>query len=87
MRFAWLRKHAADTDPVRQAAAHPLALIRSAYNLAFWVFLLPFFTRMTDGTGFILFTVIIFIRLVANLYTNQVFTSPEQYERTPFRIP
>ena len=66
---------------------HPLALIRSAYNLAFWVFLLPFFSRMTDGTGFILFTAIIFLRLVANLYTNQVFTSPEQYERFPFRIP
>ena len=87
MRFARLRKCASDAEPVRQAASHPLALIRSAYNLAFWIFLLPFFTHMADGTGFILFTAIIFTRLLANLYTNQVFKEPEQYERFPFRIP
>ena len=87
MRFAWLRKNAANTDPVQQASTHPLAMIRTAYNAAFWIFLLPFFTSMAYGMGFILFTAIIFVRLVANLYTNQVFKQPEQYESFPFRIP
>ena len=87
MRFAWLRENSANKEPIKQAATHPLAWIRMAYNLAFWIFLLPFFTRMADGTGFILFTIIIFVRLAANLYTNLVFKDPEQYERSPFRIP
>ena len=87
MRFAWLRENAVDTDTAQQAATHPLALIRSAYNLAFWVFLLPFFTRMQYGTGFVLFSAIIFTRLLANLYANRALEQPEQYERFPFRIP
>jgi hypothetical protein len=87
MRFAWLRENAADAGTAQQAATHPLALIRSGYNLAFWVFLLPFFTRMQYGTGFVLFSVIIFTRLLANLYANRAFEQPEQYERFPFRIP
>ena len=67
---------------------HPLALIRKAYNLAFWVFLLPFFTLVNDSTGFILFTIVIGIRLVLNLYTNNSLDlTPEQFESYPFRIP
>jgi len=67
---------------------HPLALIRKAYNLAFWIFLLPFLTMIDYSTGFILFTVIIGIRLVLNLYTNNILDlTPEQFETYPFRIP
>jgi hypothetical protein len=87
MRFAWLRERAPDTEPVKQGCAHPLALIRAAYNIAFWVFLLPFFTALEYGTGFVLMTVIIFVRLSLNLYTNHVLERPEQYEAFPFRIP
>jgi hypothetical protein len=87
MRFAWLRENADSNVPVKQGCTHPLALIRAAYNLAFWVFLLPFFTTMEYSTGFAVFTVIIFVRLVLNLYTNHVLKQPEQYERFPFRIP
>ena len=87
MRFAWLREHVAGGDPVKQGCAHPLALIRTAYNLAFWLFLLPFFTRMEYSTGFVLFAAIIFIRLLLNLYTNLVLSQPVQYETFPFRIP
>jgi hypothetical protein len=87
MRFAWLRQNSANTDAVKQTYTHPLALIRIAYNIAFWVFLLPFFTAMEYGTAFILFTIIIFVRLCANLYTNQVLTQPEQYETFPLRSP
>jgi len=59
-----------------------------AYNAAFWVFLLPFLTTRIDyGAGFILFTVIILVRLGANLYANHILKQPEQFERFPFRVP
>ena len=70
-----------------ELVTHPLALIRLAYNIAFWFFLLPFFTRMEYGTAFILFTLIIFISLGANLYANHVIKQPEQFESFAFRSP
>ena len=87
MRFAWLRENSENPVSVQQAFMHPLALIRKAYNLAFWIFLLPFFTIIDYGTGFIAFTVIIGIRLVLNLVTNNALDlTPEQYDSYPFRI-
>jgi hypothetical protein len=88
MRFAWLRENTANDVWVRQAFMHPLALIRKAYNTVFWIFLLPFFTTMEYSTGFLAFTVIIAIRLVLNLYTNNALKlTPAEYESYPFRIP
>ena len=88
MRFAWLKKNLDNYVSVQQAFTHPLRLIRNAYNTVFWIFLLPFFTTMEYSTGFIVFTVIIFVRLVLNLYTNNLLMlTPEQYESYPFRIP
>jgi hypothetical protein len=88
MRFAWLKENSDNYVSVQQAFTHPLRLIRNAYNIVFWIFLLPFFTIIDYSTGFIAFTVIIFVRLVLNLYTNNVLKlSPEQYDRFPFRIP
>jgi hypothetical protein len=88
MRFAWLRENAANYVSVQQAFTHPLALIRKAYNTVFWIFLLPFFTIIDYSTGFMVFSVIIVIRLGLNLYTNNVLDlTPEQYESYPFRIP
>jgi hypothetical protein len=88
MRFAWLREKSADYQPVQQAFLHPLALIRRAYNLVFWIFLLPFFTLIDYSTGFIIFTVVIGVRLVLNLYTNNLLSlTPEGYDAYPFRIP
>ena len=88
MRFAWLRKNAASDVSVKQDSTHSLALIRMAYNVAFWIFLLPFFTSMEYGVGFVLFSIVIFIRLGANLYTNNSLDlTPAQYQSYPFRIP
>jgi len=87
MRFAWLRENSDSYVSVQQAFTHPLSLIRKAYNVVFWVFLLPFFTTMEYSTGFIAFSVIIFVRLGLNLYTNNVIKlTPEQFESYPFRI-
>jgi len=67
---------------------HPLSIIRKAYNTVFWIFLLPFFTIIEYRTGFLVFTVIIAIRLGLNLYTNNALDlTLEQYESYPFRIP
>ena len=89
MRFAWLRENSANNDFVKQASTHPLALIRTAYNLVFWIFLLPFlFSSIDYGMGFIMFTVVIIVRLILNLYTNNLLDlTPQQFENYPFRIP
>jgi hypothetical protein len=88
MRFAWLKENSTDYAPIKQGCVHPLSLIRKTYNLVFWIFLIPFFTAVDYSTGFVVFTVIIGIRLVLNLITNNFLDlKPEQYEAFPFRIP
>jgi hypothetical protein len=88
-RFAWLRENSDNDEVIQQGCTHPMALIRTAYNVAFWVFLIPFlFSSIDYGPGFIAFTVIILVRLVLNFYTNNFLNlTPEQFERYPFRIP
>ena len=89
MRFAWLQENSLDGEIIRQSGAHPLALIRAAYNIVFWIFLLPFLIAdINYSSGFIWFTVVIFIRLVLNLVTNNfLHLTPQQFENYPFRIP
>ena len=86
MRFAWLKKNSADYVSVKQGFTHPLALIRMAYNIAYWVFLLPFLTTIDYSTGFIVYTVNILVRLGANLYINLLNLKPEQFDSFPLRI-
>jgi hypothetical protein len=63
-------------------------LIRFAYNAVFWIFLLPFIFRIDYQVGFIAFAVVIGVRLVLNLVTNNLLDfSPDQYDKYPFRIP
>lgn len=88
MRFAWLRQHSAAYTSATQGFPHPLWLVRFVYNAAFWVFLLPFFTPITYGAGFVAFTVVLGLRFIANLVTNNFLDlTPRQYEAWPFRIP
>lgn len=89
MRFAWLQENSADPDLVKQEFTHPLSLIRKAYNIVFWIFLLPFiFASIDYGTGFIAFSIVIIGRLLLNLYTNNFLElTPQQFEEYPFRIP
>jgi hypothetical protein len=88
MRFAWLQENSANTDLVKQAFTHPLALIRKAYNIVFWIFLLPFIATAIDyGMGFIAFSAIIVIRAIVVVYMNNVLDfTPQQYENYPLRI-
>jgi len=87
MRFAWLKEKTDNEAFIKQESMHPLSLIRKAYNAAFWIFLLPFFTAIDYSVGFILFAIVIFIRLILNLVTNNFLKfTPEQFEKFPFRI-
>ena len=88
MRFAWLRQNTESYVPVKQKFTNPLSLMRFAYNLVFWVFVLPFFTPIDYSTGFIAFAIVIGARFVANSYTNNVLDlTPAQYDAYPLRIP
>lgn len=88
MRFAWIRQNTPDDVPARQRFPHPLWLVRFVYNAAFWVFLLPFFTPISYGAGFIAFTVVLVLRFTANFATtNLLHLTPQQYDAYPFRIP
>ena len=84
MRFAWIKKHAAEeSDTAQQGSASPF--IRLIYNAVWWIpVLLPFIGMMDYRTGFITFAIITVIRLIANLYRNNVLT-PAQAEIFPFR--
>lgn len=84
MRLAWLRKNGMVGEPVSPERRLPLGLIRLVYNVAFWVFLLPFVTKIDYSIGFIMFAIVILLRLSANLYANNIL-KPEQYESFPFR--
>ena len=87
MRFAWLQQNPANHVSVKKNFTHPLSLIRMVYNAAFWVFLIPFFTVIDYSTGFIAFTIIIYIRFGLSLYTNNALNlTPDQFENYPFRI-
>ena len=87
MRFAWLRKNSAADASIGRGFNNPLTrMVFWAFNAVFWIFLLPFLTPVAYSTGFIAFTVIICMRLAANLYSNNIL-KPEQFEGFPFRIP
>ncbi len=86
MRFAWLRKNSASRTSANPGCLHPRSLVRMAYNAAFWVFLLPFVTTTDYSTGFIAFTIVIFVRLGTNLLmSNVIQPTPEQFDSFPFR--
>ena len=86
-RFAWQREHSPEYPAVKQGSLRSRSLVRLLYNAAFWVFLIPFFTTVAYGTGFIAFTAVIAYRFAANLYINNVLSlTPEEHERYPFRI-
>ena len=86
MRFAWLRKNSASDGSDIQGFSLTLTVIRVAYNAAFFIFLVPFFTKIDYGIGFVILTVIILVRLGANLYANNVIRhKTEQFESFPLR--
>jgi hypothetical protein len=85
MRFAWLRKNAANDVSVKPSVANRLIFV--AYNLVWWIPIVLAFTKTIDyRTGFIAFAVITFVRACLNLYRNNIL-KPEQAASFPLRAP
>jgi hypothetical protein len=57
------------------------------HNLLFWFFFVPFFTPMAYSTGFLVYSIILLTRFIANTYINLRDFTPAQYYAYPFRIP
>ena len=87
MRFAWLKKNKEQPTGTAPRKNQRLMWIKSVYNIIFWIFLLPFiFSSITYNLGFIAFSIVILVRLLLNLYTNNIYRpTVEQFERYPFR--
>ena len=86
MRFAWIKKNSTNEGLAGYASASSLSLVRTVYNVAWWLPILLTFLRVIDyRTGFIVFTVVTFARLAANLYVNNVL-EPVQFDSFPFRM-
>ena len=86
MRFAWIRKQAADSEPAKQGAASRLVFI--AYNVVWWIpVVLPFVTeRVSYRAGFIAFGLVTLVRAAVNLYRVNVLP-PERADLFPLRSP
>lgn len=57
------------------------------HNLVYWFFLIPFLTPMSYGTGFAIYSGILFVRFLANTWINLRGFTWEQYYAYPLRIP
>ena len=57
------------------------------HSLIYWFFLIPFLTPMSYGTGFAIYSAILFFRFLANTWMNVRDFTWEQYFAYPFRIP
>ncbi|MCA9908086.1 MAG: hypothetical protein KC519_05500 [Anaerolineae bacterium] len=83
MRFVWLKKNGHIASTSKPGAAY--GLIRLIYNAVWWLPILLVLTGTIDyGAGFIGFFAVTVVRLIANLYRNNVL-SLEQAETFPFR--
>jgi hypothetical protein len=85
-RFAWLQEKTAEAFN-KPKPTGPTLIALWAHNLIYWFFLIPFFTPMSYSTGFLIYTIILLTRFIANTYINlRDFTAAEYYAY-PFRIP
>ena len=73
MRFAWLRENSPDVDSIKPGSFNRLIYV--LYNAVYWApIILPFLGIIDYQTGFYLLTVVLLIRLIANLYRNNALT-------------
>ena len=70
---------------MKRGVAHPLSLIRMAYNIIWWVPMLLSFTHVIDyRAGFIAFFSVTVFRLFINIYVNYALDI-EKFERFPLK--
>ncbi|MHC4597661.1 MAG: hypothetical protein ACYS47_01520 [Planctomycetota bacterium] len=85
VRFARLWKEKTGDVSFKESLVNRFVFV--AYNVAWWIPLpLPFIGTISYKAGFIFFAVITFVRLIANVYRNNLLTL-ERAVSFPFRIP
>ena len=88
MRFAWERNKISNKNVEKKySMLHPLNLIFIIYNVIWWFpIILSFFDIISYKTGFILFSIVTIIRIIANILRNNLLTF-DQGEKFPLRSP
>ena len=83
MRFVWEKRQSGNKSALKPGCA--IQLIRLVYNAA-WLLpiVLTFRGTLDYNTGFALFAAVCIVRLIANLYANNVLNA-EQYGSFLFR--
>ena len=85
MRFTWLWKKSTGNDTFNEKKFSKPVFI--ACNAIRWILIiLPFAKVINYNTGFIPFTIVTVVKLIANIYRDNV-PSPKQAVKFPFRIP
>lgn len=83
MRFAWEKRQSRNRNTVKPGCA--IQLFRLVYNAAWLLPIALTFNEMLDyTTGFTAFTTICIVRLIANLYANNVLNA-QQFDTFLFR--
>ena len=83
-RFARLQELSSEAKPKLTPTNTILLWV---HNLVYWFFLVPFLTPMSYSTGFLVYSIILLTRFIANTYINLRDFTPAQYYAYPFRIP
>ena len=65
--FARLRENA-DKTLSKPYLTRPGLILHIMHNLVYWIFLVQFVTGMSFRTGFVMYSIILLIRFVANTY-------------------
>jgi hypothetical protein len=83
MRFVWEKRQSGNRDKVQPGCA--TQLFRLVYNAA-WILpiVLTFNGTLDYATGFTVFTAVCIVRLIANLYANNVLNA-QQFDTFLFR--
>jgi len=83
MRFAWQRKKLAEESNVKAKAPNPLIYL--SFNAIWWIPIILTFVGVIDyHAGFVSFSLITLVRLIANVSRNNLL-SLERAESFPFR--
>jgi hypothetical protein len=76
-----------ESESVKPSPGAFAKIVFILHNLLFWSFVLPFVTPVSWRVGFIIFTIILFIRFVGVSIINIKNMDAKQYYQYPFRLP
>jgi hypothetical protein len=83
----WVQISEDESESVKPSPGAFAKIVFILHNLLFWSFVLPFVTPVSWRVGFIIFTIILFIRFVGVSIINIKNMDAKQYYQYPFRLP